>query len=109
MRGTAPLGKKDAKRDPNTPALEPSTPVPSLETRLRERLGAMGKKTTRQLTETFVETVLLSELGDSMASDPGFASLATRVTTDLLANEQIAGELTQLLTTYSTSTDGPGA
>jgi len=106
--GATPLGNRGAKHDPNTLELAPSTPAPSLDARLRERLGAMGKKTTRQLAEAFVETVLVSEFGDAMSSDPGLASLTARVTSDLLANEEIASELSQLLVTYAESGHSPG-
>lgn len=68
-----------------------------------------NKKSTRQLAEAFVETVLVSELGDGMASDPGFAALTARVTTDLFANEEVAGELAGLLASYTDSADRPGA
>jgi hypothetical protein len=55
------------------------------------------------MAEIFVETVLMNELGEKIALDPGFSALKARVTADLFADDEIARDLMSLLENYSVS------
>jgi hypothetical protein len=71
-------------------------PAASLEQRLRLRWNSLTEKTPRRLSETLVETVLLHELGEQLASDPRFSSLTEGVAHQLLQDDQLADDIRSL-------------
>src|SRR5262245_49417943 len=50
-----------------------------LEARLRVRLAALDGANPEKARQAFVETVLLSQLGDELARDPAFGDVVAKV------------------------------
>jgi hypothetical protein len=70
-----------------------------LESRLRARLAAVDASNPEQARQTFVETVLLSQLGEDLARDPAFADVVARVSDQLLCDAQTRAQLANLIAT----------
>ena len=68
-----------------------------LENRLRVRLASVDPADPDKARQTFVETVLLSQLGDGLARDPAFADVVARVSDQLESDAQTRAQLTQLI------------
>src|SRR5262245_55519463 len=68
-----------------------------LESRLRARLADLSREGNEDASHTFVETVLLFQLGDELARDPSFADVVTKVSRQLQADAQTRAKLTQLI------------
>lgn len=56
------------------------------------------------MSEVLVETVLLSELGEHLALDPGFAAIKGTVAAQLLDDEELAADLQALAQELSNRT-----
>ena len=69
----------------------------TLRARLRSRIAGIEGGDPRKMRETFVETVLLWELGDHLAPDPTFAALVSRVSDQLLTDATVAERLQRVL------------
>jgi hypothetical protein len=69
----------------------------ALQSRLKARIATLDLANPRKLRETFVETVLLAELGERLAPDPAFAELVLRVSEQLDSDRQTGERLHQLL------------
>jgi hypothetical protein len=64
----------------------PSTAIAAadaLRERLRNRLRVVGTKDARRAREAFVETVLASELGDSVTLDPQMSEIVSTIARQL--------------------------
>jgi len=70
-----------------------------LETRLRARLAAVDASNPEKARQAFVETVLLSQLGEDLAKDPAFADVVAKVSDQLLCDAQTRAQLTSLIAT----------
>jgi hypothetical protein len=57
--------------------------VDALRERLRQRLRAVGTTDRRRAREAFVETVVASELGESLTLDPSMAHIVSKVAQQL--------------------------
>jgi hypothetical protein len=68
-----------------------------LETRLRVRLAAADAADPDKARQTFVETVLLSQLGESLARDPAFPDLVAKVSEQLQSDVQTRAQLAKLI------------
>jgi len=75
------------------------TPIPArdLRTRLKSRLVEVGVVDPDRARRTFVETVLLHQLGDELARDPAFADLVGKVTDQLHADRELRSRLAELI------------
>jgi hypothetical protein len=69
----------------------------TLHSRLRTRLANLQTWDAARARELFVESVVLSELGDAISADPAFTSLVERVGKQLGANHALSVRLDQLL------------
>jgi hypothetical protein len=86
------------------PPAERALPPPrSLQSHLRARIAACNGASRARLRETFVETVLLWELGEQLAPDPGFGEMVTHVSEQLGADPAIGARLDQLIAGLSAS------
>jgi len=70
-----------------------------LEARLRARLAAVDASNPEKARQAFVETVLLSQLGEDLAKDPAFADVVAKVSDQLLCDAQTRAQLTGLIAT----------
>jgi hypothetical protein len=73
------------------------TPGRTLQSHLKARIAACSGANSTRLRETFVETVLLWELGDELAPDPGFGEMVSHVSEQLATDPAVAARLDQLL------------
>ena len=71
-------------------------PTASLRTRLRSRLAKVGPDPERA-RRTFVETILLWQLGDEVSHDPDFGDLVGKIAEQLHRDEQLGARLANLL------------
>jgi hypothetical protein len=78
-------------------------PARSLQSHLKSRIAACSGASRERLREAFVETVLLWELGEQLAPDPGFGEMVTHVSEQLAADPAIGARLDQLLARLSAS------
>jgi hypothetical protein len=69
----------------------------TLRTRLTSRLASIDSQDTKQMRDAFVETVLIWELGDPLASDPGLADVVARVSEQLATDAGVVRRLEELL------------
>jgi hypothetical protein len=69
----------------------------TLESRLKSRLAAIDRRNSKQMRDAFVETVLVWELGDQLAPDPGLADVVARVSEQLAADPAVIERLQELL------------
>ncbi|HEY4211216.1 MAG TPA: hypothetical protein VGM84_07030 [Steroidobacteraceae bacterium] len=76
---------------------QPGRTRESLRARLKARISVLDPSAPSKLRETFVETVLLWELGEQLAPDPGFADLVARVSEQLVSDPQTGERLHRLL------------
>lgn len=72
-------------------------PARSLPSHLKSRIAACSGASRARLRETFVETVLLWELGEQLAPDPAFIELVTQVSAQLASDPAVGSRLDQLL------------
>jgi hypothetical protein len=92
--GNAPaLNNRDAIRF-NAPL---QAPPDSLQSRVRARIAQQSPWNAANAREVFVETVLLSELGDDLAKDPSFADIVKKVSQQLASDGKLTARLDQLL------------
>ena len=63
---------------------------------LRQRLRAVGVSDPRRAREAFVETVLASELGDSITLDPAMSEIISKVAEQLGADADTSRDLSLL-------------
>ena len=68
-----------------------------LETRLRVRLAAVDAANPEKARQAFVETVLLSQLGDELARDPAFADVVATVSNQLHSDAPTRARLADLI------------
>jgi hypothetical protein len=68
-----------------------------IEQRLHSHLTALGAWNAQRAREIFVKQVLLSELGEELATDPAFAELIQRVSGQLGDDPRISVRLDELL------------
>ena len=78
-------------------AQKAARPPTDLRARLRSRLGEVGLVDPDRARRTFVETVLLWQLGDELARDPGFNDLVLKVADELQANRELRSRLSELI------------
>jgi hypothetical protein len=71
--------------------------APELRSRLRSSLAAVGTSDRERARRTFVETVLLWQLGDEVARDPAFGELVVRVADQLGSDTRVDSELNGLI------------
>jgi hypothetical protein len=74
----------------------------NLESVLRSKLAAIGTLDSERARLTFVETILLFQLGEQLARDPAFSDVVTTVADQLQADEQVRGQLTKLIASLRT-------
>jgi hypothetical protein len=73
-------------------------PAPAtLEQRLRARLAQSKDRSPQHLGRLFVDTVLVGELGDSLAADPAFAALKDDIAAQLLGDPELNADLSALV------------
>lgn len=75
----------------------PPTSVQSVRQRLGSKLAALPDWNSDQARHIFVEHILLAELGDNLALDPGFADLVKRVNAQLASDPRLGRRLDDLL------------
>jgi hypothetical protein len=81
---------------PTTPVAAAPPPQP-LQARLRTRLTSLQTWDATRARELFVESVVLSELGEALSTDPAFGSLVHRVSEQLATDSALSSRLDQLL------------
>lgn len=91
--GTAAVDSDNAARG----ARKTDRPASDLRTRLRSRLGEVGVVDPDRARRTFVETVLLWQLGDELARDPAFGELVAKVADQLQADGTLRARLSELI------------
>jgi len=101
-KSTRPASDRATGTSPSSSPEARTTPNGSLQSRLAARLSAIDRNNTSRMRKTFVETVLLSELGENLAQDPAFAELVNRVSEQLGAHPTIGPRLQALLLQLST-------
>jgi hypothetical protein len=72
-------------------------PEETLRSRLQARICGLDSTNSRKMRETFVETVLLWELGDQLAPDPAFGELVLRVSEQLESDRSVGDRLHRAL------------
>jgi hypothetical protein len=77
--------------------VSPAPPPQPLHARLRTRLASLPTWDALRARELFVESVILSELGETLAADPAFTSLIQRVSNQLGTDTVLSARLDQLL------------
>lgn len=73
-----------------------------LRTKLRSRLVEVGIEDPDRARQTFVETVLLSQLGDELARDPAFGDLVAQVADQLRSDRELRTRLSELIERLAT-------
>lgn len=71
--------------------------APSIASRLHSRLSAQGEWNPIRARELFVECILLNELGEDLARDPGFAELVQKVSLHMGNEPAVSSRLDQVL------------
>jgi hypothetical protein len=79
----------------------------TLHSRLRSRISALDGRDPKKMREVFVKTVLIWELGEKLAPDPGFAEVVARVSEQLAADSNVGDRLHQLLRELADKRDTP--
>ena len=87
-------------------AVRAQAPARSLQSHLKARIAACSGASSARLRETFVETVLLWELGEQLAPDPAFNEMVTHVSEQLGADPAVGARLDQLLARLSATPPG---
>jgi hypothetical protein len=80
--------------------------APSLQSQLKTRVAACNGASRSRLRETFVETVLLWELGEELAPDPAFGEMVMQVSEQLASDPAICARLDQMLDRLSSAPTG---
>jgi hypothetical protein len=78
-------------------AARPPRTAESLRLRLQARIAGVAPDDPRRMREAFVETVLLWELGEELATDAALGDLVTRVSEQLVADPEVAERMHQML------------
>jgi hypothetical protein len=78
-------------------AARASRPATDLKSKLRSRLGEVGAVDPDRARRTFVETVLLWQLGDELARDPAFGDLVVKVADQLQSDRELRSRLSDLI------------
>jgi hypothetical protein len=93
---TADNGATANHSPPTADARAPGEGV-SLQTRLVSRIASIDAGNASRMRETFVETVLLWELGEHLAQDPAFGEMVERVSQQLALDPAVSAQLHELL------------
>ena len=98
------VGAADGVAEPSVAGDPPANDAPAaadrnsqLETRLRVRLAVVDAANPDKAEQAFVETVLLSQLGDDLAGDPEFADIVAKVSAQLQSDSQTRAQLAALI------------
>jgi hypothetical protein len=83
----------DEAQSETAAALEATT----LRTQIRARLTRIGLNDPRLAREVFVETVLISELGENLSRDPGLTDMVKLVAEHIAADARLGDRLHSLL------------
>lgn len=95
---TAQARSHHTDTDPQTSAAAAGImPASAVHSRLQARLSALTEWDSKRARETFVECILLNELGAQLAEDPAFFELVRRVSINLDSEPQISSRLDQVL------------
>src|SRR5512139_2449271 len=89
-----------ARRDStgrSTPDIPAARSPRSLRSQLKSRISALQPAEPARLREAFVETVLLWELGESLAPDPAFGEMVTSVSEQLASDAAVSERLHRAL------------
>lgn len=98
----SPAAASTADRRPPAPAVSET-----LQSRLQARMLGLDTNDPRRLREAFVETVLLWEIGDHLAPDPGLSEVVSRVAEQLAVDPIVGDRLHQLLLQLSAQRQQP--
>jgi len=79
----------------------------TLRTRLRSRISALDTGDPQKMRDTFVETVLLWELGEHLAPDPALSEVVARVSEQLASDPVVVNRLHELLLQMSDTRSTP--
>lgn len=71
--------------------------VPSIESRLRRRLGTLSPWQPNRAREIFVETVLANALGAELEADPDFQPWVREVSAHLASVQEVSSRLDDVL------------
>ena len=82
---------------PAPDAVAPIASIDALHSRLRPRLAALPAWDRARARELFVESILLTELGDDLARDPGFTELIHQVSRHLGNEPEVSARLDHVL------------
>jgi hypothetical protein len=80
-----------------THAVVSAPPLQPLHSRLRARIPSANSWDAAHARGVFVESVLLSELGDDLAKDPAFAQVVKKISQQLGGNPKLSARLDVLL------------
>ena len=100
----------EAAAGPSAPPAQMDRPAAgeSLQSRLAARIASVDVGNATRMRETFVETVLLWELGEQLAQDPAFGEMVTRVSQQLALDAGIRERLHRLLLRLSGASRAAG-
>jgi hypothetical protein len=73
------------------------SPAKAVTSRLQLRLATLSEWNPNRARELFVESILLNELGEDLAHDPGFTDLVQKVSTYLANEPRVSARLDQVL------------
>jgi hypothetical protein len=91
--GSAATTGADEAQSETAAALAATT----LRTQIRARLTRIGLNDPRLAREVFVETVLISELGENLSRDPGLTDMVKLVAEHIAADARLGDRLHSLL------------
>lgn len=96
-------GAGDTATQPSSPRVDTHIPTEggSLQSRLVSRIASIDASNANRMRETFIETVLLWELGEELAQDPAFREMVARVSQQLAMDSALSRRLHQLLVRLS--------
>jgi hypothetical protein len=101
-RATAPARVTVTSRpDADVPT---SRSLRTLRSRLQARMSASQPAGAARMREAFVETVLLWELGEELASDPRFVEMVTSVAEQVASDPSVGERLNRMLTRLASET-----
>lgn len=96
--GNQRAGDTSPRADQNgEPAVGAAQPVQTLHSRLRARMATLARWDATRARQLFVECVLMSELGEHLASDPAFVELVQRVSQQIESDAKLSMRLDALL------------
>lgn len=82
-------------------AARTTRPSIDLRTKLKSRLVEVGLVDPDRARRTFVETVLLWQLGEELARDPAFGDLVAKVADQLRSDRELRTRLSELIDTLA--------